>query len=460
MRPGSIRPLAIVVAALATAGGVAFAIHGSGTTAVADSAALCGIPSSLPATPSCRRTVASGIRLADQRELRGPVGPRGHVGRHGARGVAGTQGPAGPPGPTGPQGPTGPAGPAGPVGPAGPAGAAGPAGPVGPAGPAGPVGPLGPAGSTGLTGPAGAVGATGATGAVGGAGPAGPAGASGSQGPAGPAGPIGPVGPRGETGTTGAQGIPGPPGPEGLTGPAGQAGPAGPAGPQGPKGDTGPKGDQGPKGDPGSGLSSLDDLSGVRCGASGIVRIAYDASGTVTLTCASGDGPGPSGQAVVRINEVQTGTSGSAADEFVELANTGNAPADISGWKVVYRSAAGTSDTSLATIPAGTTLAAGAFYLLAGSAYAGSSPPDQSFSTGLAAGGGGVGLRDASGALVDGVGWGTATNALVEGSPGAAPPATASPGSSLARIPDGHDTNVNSADFTVTATATPKAVNT
>ena len=61
--------------------------------------------------------------------------------------------------------------------------------------------------------------------------------------------------------------------------------------------------------------------------------------------------------------------------------------------------------------------------------------------------------------LVDGAGWGTATNALVEGAAAAAPPATAAPGSSLVRLPDGHDTNSNSADFTVPGAATPKAAN-
>jgi hypothetical protein len=80
---------------------------------------------------------------------------------------------------------------------------------------------------------------------------------------------------------------------------------------------------------------------------------------------------------------------------------------------------------------------------------------DQSFSTSLAGTGGGVGVRDGSGALVDSVGYGTATNALVEGTAVAAPPA----GSAAARIPDGTDTNNNAADFTVTATPTPKASN-
>jgi hypothetical protein len=159
------------------------------------------------------------------------------------------------------------------------------------------------------------------------------------------------------------------------------------------------------------------------------------------------------------VNEVQTGTASSAADEFVEISNTGRTAADIGGWKVVYRSASGTSDTTLATIPAGTTLAAGGFYLLGGSGYAGAATADQSFAAGLAGTGGGVGIRDTALALVDSVGWGTAANALVEAPPAPAPPATAAPGSSIARIPDGRDTNANAADFTVSSSATPRGAN-
>jgi hypothetical protein len=143
----------------------------------------------------------------------------------------------------------------------------------------------------------------------------------------------------------------------------------------------------------------------------------------------------------------------------VELTNTASVAADIGGWKVVYRSASGTSETTLATIPAGTTLAPGGFYLLGGGSYGGASTPDQTFSAGLAATGGGIAVRDSSGALVDSVGWGTATNAFVESSPASAPPATESPGASIARIPDGRDTNANAADFAVTSTATPRAAN-
>jgi hypothetical protein len=161
----------------------------------------------------------------------------------------------------------------------------------------------------------------------------------------------------------------------------------------------------------------------------------------------------------VRVNEVETGTSLSAADEFVELVNSGTSSVDIGGWKIVYRSATGASDTTLATVAADTTLAAGAFYLLAGSAYAGTAPADQAFSTGLAATGGAIGVRDGSGVLIDSVGWGTAANALVEGAPAPAPPSTGAPGSSIVRLPDGHDTNVNSSDFTIAPTATPRRSN-
>jgi hypothetical protein len=76
------------------------------------------------------------------------------------------------------------------------------------------------------------------------------------------------------------------------------------------------------------------------------------------------------------------------------------------------------------------------FLLFGGSAYAGATAPNQSFSTGLAAGGGGVALRDASGAIVDSVGYGDAVNVFVEAHPATAPPATAAPGSSAVRLPD------------------------
>jgi hypothetical protein len=259
----------------------------------------------------------------------------------------------------------------------------------------------------------------------------------------GPAGPPGPTGPAGPTGATGPEG------------PGGAAGPAGPMGPAGPVGPTGPAGPPGPPGPP---LASIDELNGTAChGGIGTLSITYGADGTASIACVTGGGGG--GSADLTINEFMTGTTGSAADEFVEIVNTGTEAADLSGYRLVYRSSAGTSDVGLATIPSGTTLAAGAYYLFGGSAYAGSAPADQSFSAGLASTAGGLALRDSSGAIVDSLGYGSAVNAFVEGAPAPAPPAEAPPGNSDARLPDGHDTDNNSVDFSVTTTPSPRGPN-
>ena len=61
-------------------------------------------------------------------------------------------------------------------------------------------------------------------------------------------------------------------------------------------------------------------------------------------------------------------------------------------------------------------------------------------------------------ALVDSVGWGTATNAFVESSAAVAPAIAPVPGKSDARHPDGHDTNVNATDF-AEGDPTPGAAN-
>jgi hypothetical protein len=185
------------------------------------------------------------------------------------------------------------------------------------------------------------------------------------------------------------------------------------------------------------------------------VALTYDASAHAVFTCTA-----TLTNATVRVNEFSTGTSASATDEFVELVNTGSSQADLTGFKLAYRSGAGTSDVSLATIPDGTTLAPGAFYLFGGSGYAGAHKADQAFSAALATTGGGIGLRDAGGKLVDSVGYGTATNGFVETRPAPAPPSTAVPGSSDIRLPDGADTDDNGADFAVTAAPTPGAANT
>jgi len=255
-------------------------------------------------------------------------------------------------------------------------------------------------------------------------------------------------GPQGEPGQEG------PAGPAGADGPPGATGADGEAGPPGPQGERGP---QGPKGDPGTTIDALEALNGIACragGRIGTVAVTYDAAAHAVFTCRA-----TATDATLRVSEFSTGTNASATDEFVELFNAGASSAALSGYKLVYRSGAGTSDVALATIPDGTMLAPGAFYLFGGSGYAGAKQADQTFSSALAATAGGIGLRDADGKLVDSVGYGTATNAFVETNPAAAPPSTAPPGSSGIRLPDGRDTDDNSADFTVTAAPTPGAPN-
>jgi hypothetical protein len=142
----------------------------------------------------------------------------------------------------------------------------------------------------------------------------------------------------------------------------------------------------------------------------------------------------------------------STSDEFVELVNAGTASADLTGYRLVYRSASGTTDVPVATLAG--PISPGSFFLLGGAAYTGSNA-DQRFTTSLAQGGGGLALYDPTGAIVDSVGWGLATNAFVEGSPAPAPPTVQG---SESRLPDGDDTNNNAVDFTFTV-STPGASN-
>jgi hypothetical protein len=242
-----------------------------------------------------------------------------------------------------------------------------------------------------------------------------------------------------------------------IQGPKGDEGPRGPEGAPGPAGPDGLPGPPGPPGDPAPALTSLEGLDGLACRAEaqdGKTSLSYDTARRAVITCVV-----TAPASAINVNEFSTGVSGAATNEFVELVNAGSSTFDISGCKVVYRSASGTSDTTLAMLPAGALLAPGAFYLLAGSGYAGGAAPDQSFGAAIAATGGSIGIRAADGTLLDAVAYGTAANGLGEGSLAPAPPATTGTGSSAIRLPDGHDTQDNAADFSITGTPTPKGPN-
>lgn len=163
------------------------------------------------------------------------------------------------------------------------------------------------------------------------------------------------------------------------------------------------------------------------------------------LALAQGGGCG------VEINEVQTAGGGGANDEFVELYNPCGSAIDLAGYRLVYRSAAGVSDVTMLVFPK-LPFPAGGFLVCGQNAYPGTA--DARYAISMASPGGGVGLRDAKGALVDSVGWGTATNAFVEGAAAKAPASA----SSIARIPDGRDSDDNSKDLAET-NPTPRKPN-
>ena len=74
----------------------------------------------------------------------------------------------------------------------------------------------------------------------------------------------------------------------------------------------------------------------------------------------------------VIINEVQTGSTTSASEEFVELFNPCPTPFQLLNWKLAYRSAgnnAGAADTTLHNIAVMTTIAAGGYVVYCGTTF-------------------------------------------------------------------------------------------
>jgi len=136
--------------------------------------------------------------------------------------------------------------------------------------------------------------------------------------------------------------------------------------------------------------------------------------------------------------------------DFVELFNRSTAAVGISGWKIQYWSATGTSVASTATLPAGSTIAAGGRFLIkeADGANTAATPlptPDATGTAAMSSSGARVYLLDSTGSTVDLLGWGSATAS--EG----APAGSTSNTTSVARANPCIDTDVSAADFTVGA---------
>lgn len=170
----------------------------------------------------------------------------------------------------------------------------------------------------------------------------------------------------------------------------------------------------------------------------------------------------PAHSAVV-ISQVYGGGGNSGATlqhDFIEIFNNGNAAASVGGWSVQYAAATGMS-WQVTAIPAGTTLAPGAYLLIRQAMGAGGSVPVNGDVPGTIAMGGTsgkvalasnstalTGTAPAGGALVDIVSYGASTN--TEGTPTAGLSATTA---ALRNTGGCVDTNNNSADFTIAAPA-------
>ena len=261
----------------------------------------------------------------------------------------------------------------------------------------------------------------------------------------------GPAGPAGKDGAPGKDGAAGPAGPKGDAGPRGETGPGGPAGPAGPAGPPGPGGT----------LTTIESLNGIACTTSaatqGKVSVETEIDGAIVLTCEDGGAPPPPpppGSADLVINEIDYDQVGADSGGFVEIYNAGDAAADLTGIALVLVDG-GTGNEYLRRALTGS-LAAGAYLVVEVDAQNGA--PD------------GVALIGTGGTMLDAPSYEGAIEAatisgatydLVEGT--MLPAATADSNTvagSLARIPNGRDTNDAASDWAFTPTVTPGAANT
>jgi predicted extracellular nuclease len=160
--------------------------------------------------------------------------------------------------------------------------------------------------------------------------------------------------------------------------------------------------------------------------------------------------------ASVVISEFRTRGPLGGNDEFVELFNATSADVDISGWKIRGSNSSGTIGDR-ATIPAGTTLKAGCYYLVvntAASGYSGTIAGNLTYATGITDDGG-LALTLGNNSVVDQAGM-SSGSAFGEGNR-LAPFGGTNSDRAYARTPSaGSDTGDNAADFVMTTPSGPQ----
>lgn len=179
------------------------------------------------------------------------------------------------------------------------------------------------------------------------------------------------------------------------------------------------------------------------------------ASASIMLTVES-----PPEPVVVLISEFRVRGPLGGNDEFIELYNPTNIPVDIGTWKVKGSNSSGTV-TVRATIPAGTFLMPGQYYLLTNGnspGYSGPVPGDQTYMTGITDDGG-IAITLPNDAIVDQIGL-SLGSAFKEGTP-LASLGSSNQNRSYERKPggsdcNGTDTDNNASDFQLISPSNPQ----
>ena len=181
---------------------------------------------------------------------------------------------------------------------------------------------------------------------------------------------------------------------------------------------------------------------------------------TVTAVPSPTPAPATGQPGGVFISELLAGVPGSNGTEFIELYNAGQAAVDLRGWSLSYLLNSGDEetllhewdDTAVAEIPGF------GHYLLVHDGQDVGVTPDATFTEPLFERRGGLILRNATGDVVDSLGWGeNAPETAVAGQPAVVP----EPGGSLERLPGGLQGNGvnsgdNAADFVATIQPNPQ----
>ncbi|MBU1146425.1 lamin tail domain-containing protein [Patescibacteria group bacterium] len=164
------------------------------------------------------------------------------------------------------------------------------------------------------------------------------------------------------------------------------------------------------------------------------------------------------------ISEVQiTGGTGQTGNDFIELYNPTSVPIDLDGYRLVKRTAAGATDTSIKSWTSSTIIPAHGYYLWASISYTSISVTPDITTSQTIADNNGLALRfgpENTGTIMDAVGWGTATNIFIEGIVFSTNPGT---NQSIERnfggdLGNGEDTNDNSVDFNLQLTPNPQNI--